>query len=390
MSGSGAEMTADEPKTPQSKPKHDLTGRDRLVKNLAGRYLGQIVVIISGFIIPRLISDSLGAVTLGIWDFGWSVVSYFRYMSLGLAAGLNRYVALYNARGDTENLQRAVSSTLFLQAMVAAAIAVASILVSTVMPKVFGDIPPDQVEQSRLVILFLGFTLSLKTLFWPSRGILTGFHLVTVTAAVTAAGDIAMLVGMIVVLGAGGGLAQLGLVVLFSTLAMELLRLYCAKRAYHHRILNWSAVNRTTMKEMVIFGLKNSLSAMPGVVVLQTTAVCLASAAGPAALAVYARPLALFMHVDRLILHYAALLTPVAGSLQGLDRDHELKEFLLSSLKSAFALTIPAIFLLAGYGDIIVGAWMGQDYVCPYSRPFLARLSCFRSATQRQCGYWLA
>jgi O-antigen/teichoic acid export membrane protein len=152
---------------------------------------------------------------------------------------------------------------------------------------------------------------------------------------------------------------------------MELLRLVCAKRVYHHRILNWSSVDRSTMKDMLIFGLKNSLSGMPGIIVLQTTAVCLASAAGPAALAVYARPLALVTHVGRLIHHYAALLTPVAGSLQGLKRDEELKEFLLSSLQSSFAMSIPGIIFIAGYGDIIVGAWMGQDYVIPSLAPIL-------------------
>ena len=349
----------------------DVTGRDRLLRNLTGRYLGQIVVIVSGFIIPRLISDTLGTVALGLWDFGWSVVSYFRYMGLGLAAGLNRYVALYNARRDYENLQRAVSSTSFLQAILAAVIAAVSVGISALMPQIFADIPPQQIEQSRLVVLFLGCSLAVKTVFWPSRAILTGYHLVTVTAAVTAAGDIAMLVGMFMVLRTGGGLAELGMIVLGATLAVETLRLVMAKRVYRYPILNWSAVNGSTMKEMLVFGLKNTLSAVPGILVLQTSAVFLAASAGPAALAVYARPLALFMHVDRLIHFYAALLTPVASSLQGLDREEELKEFLLSSLQASFAMTIPAVLLLAGYGDVIVKVWMGQDYVIPSLAPIL-------------------
>ena len=104
-----------------SKNKHkDMTGRSRMARNLIGRWLGQIVVVVTGFVIPRLIDDNLGAVALGIWDFGWSTVSYFRYMGFGLAAGLNRFVALYNAKGDVTNLRRCVSSTVFLQMFIAA------------------------------------------------------------------------------------------------------------------------------------------------------------------------------------------------------------------------------------------------------------------------------
>ena len=60
--------------------KKDVTGRSRMARNLVGRWLGQIVVIVTGFVIPRLIGDNLGPVSLGIWDFGWSTVNYFRLL----------------------------------------------------------------------------------------------------------------------------------------------------------------------------------------------------------------------------------------------------------------------------------------------------------------------
>ncbi len=125
------------------------------------------------------------------------------------------------------------------------------------------------------------------------------------------------------------------------------------------------------MMEMLIFGLKNSVGGMSRMIVLQTTALCLAAAAGPAALAVYARPVALFGHADKFISLYAFLLTPVAGSLQGLNRDAELRELLLSSLQASFAMTIPAVVLLSGYGDAVVRLWMGDKYVVPILAPIL-------------------
>lgn len=351
--------------------KKDVTGRSRMARNLVGRWLGQIVVIVTGFVIPRLISDNLDAVSLGIWDFGWSTVSYFRYMGFGMAAGLNRFVALYTAKEDDTNLRRAVSSTVFLQMVVGMCVAAASFGVAGLVPVLFDEIEPAQVRDAQLVLIFLGCNLAVRMAFWPARGILTGNHLWTVTAGVTAFGDTVLLVAMFSVLVSGGTLAHLGMVVFGTAIMTETIRVTMAKRIYPHRLISWQSVDKKTMIEMFIFGLKNSIAGMSRLIVMQTTALCLAAAAGPAALAVYARPVALFNHAEKFIALYAFLLTPVAGSLQGLKRDKELRELLLSSLQASFAMTIPAVLMLSGYGDAVVRLWMGNDYVVPLLAPIL-------------------
>ena len=108
-------------------------------------------------------------------------------------------------------------------------------------------------------------------------------------------------------------------------------------------LISWQSVDRKTLMELMIFGIKNSIGGLSRMVVVQTTALCLAASAGPGALAVFARPVALFSHADKFIALYAFLLTPVAGSLQGLNRETELRELLLSSLRASFAMTIPAV-----------------------------------------------
>ncbi|MGH8168163.1 MAG: hypothetical protein ACREQ1_13055, partial [Woeseiaceae bacterium] len=215
-----------------SKPEGDLTGRDRLVRNLIARWLGQIVVVVSGFIIPRLIDDSLGPSSLGIWDLGWSTVSYFRLMGLGFAGGLNRFVALYNARGGTADLRRAVSSTCFLQLVIAAVTAAAALTLAYFLPAVFSRIGESDMRSAQYLVAFLGGSLAVRMLFWPARGILTGHHYWTVTSAVTACGDITVLAGLYLALKTGGGLAELGFVVFSASFFTEAARAGMAKRVY--------------------------------------------------------------------------------------------------------------------------------------------------------------
>src|ERR1700689_2389968 len=83
--------------SPVAPAKEDLSGQDRLSRNVAFAWGGYAVNLVAGFIMPRLISDRLGQTTLGIWDFAWSVVSYFGLVQLGVSGSVSRYVARYRA-----------------------------------------------------------------------------------------------------------------------------------------------------------------------------------------------------------------------------------------------------------------------------------------------------
>ncbi len=69
--------------------KEDLTGRERLISNTLWGWGSYAVVLVIGFIMPRLIDRRLGQVELGIWDFSWSLISYLSYSSLGIGSSIN-------------------------------------------------------------------------------------------------------------------------------------------------------------------------------------------------------------------------------------------------------------------------------------------------------------
>jgi len=364
----------------------DKTGKDRIVRNLTARWLGQVVVIISGFVIPRQVDASLGATALGIWDFGWSTVSYFRLFGFGLAGGLNRFVALYNAEEAEEKLRRAISSTVFMTIIISLVVAACAVGLASVLPVVFDSVPQEELDQSQILITLFGATVAYRMLCWPARSILTGYHMTTVTSMVTAAGDLLLLVGLFGVLMLGGGLGELGVVVLLTTVFTESTRVVMARRFYKGPILERASLDLEMMGRMFAFGMKNNISGLPHIVIVQTTSMMLASVAGPAALAVFSRPLALCNLISRLVRQYAMLLTPVAGGMQGLKRDDEMKEFFLSSLRTSVAMTVPPLLLFGTYGDLVIEVWMNEDYVVPWLCPILSIalfLSLSHSAAMR-------
>src|SRR5690606_12148260 len=95
--------------------KADVAGRDRMGRNVAFAWGGYMVNVVTGFIVPRLISAQLGQTTLGIWDFSWSIVSYFGLVQLGLGSSVSRYVAKYRSVGDHHGLNVSVSTVAVFQ-----------------------------------------------------------------------------------------------------------------------------------------------------------------------------------------------------------------------------------------------------------------------------------
>ncbi|MEM8547566.1 MAG: hypothetical protein AAGF46_05295, partial [Pseudomonadota bacterium] len=356
-----------EPRTDQSALQRDPTGQRRAGKNLIVGWIAKLSVVISGFVLPRLISDTLGAVQLGIWDFGWSLVAYFRLLGLGLATGLNRYVARYDASGETLALRRVVASAATIQLIVCAVTLLVGFVVALNIQHVFRLEDTSLYRDAATLAMLFTAMLAMRMLSWPARGILTGRHLWATNSSLTAWGDfLALAAAVVVLLVFEAGLVALGTAYLSATVLTESLRMLLARREFAQPIYALKFSYWPMMKKLVTFGLKSNLIGMNQMVVVQTLRIVLFNAIGPAALATYARPQSLLRFANTFVYSYATLLTPTASSLQGLDRQHEMKAFFLSSVRITAALALPMCLALGVYGDLVIATWMGSDYVVPW------------------------
>ncbi|WP_413692335.1 MATE family efflux transporter [Psychromonas sp. KJ10-2] len=137
--------------------KADLTGQDRFAWNLMVSWASQLVLIFSGFIMPRLVDDKVGQAALGIWDFGWSFVSYLSLVGLGMGACFNRYVAKHRGAGELTLLNYVANSALFVQLIFAAVAMLATVLFYLLLPPYFGETLAENTHTAQLVILFRGW-----------------------------------------------------------------------------------------------------------------------------------------------------------------------------------------------------------------------------------------
>jgi O-antigen/teichoic acid export membrane protein len=348
----------DEPTAPEM----DLTGRSRLAWNVFAGWAGYLVMAATGFLTPRAMDHQLGQEALGVWDFGWSLVSYLRLTQLGVGSAINRYVSRHRAVGDMEGLRRVASSVTCINAMAAAvAIAIAGVG-ALLLPHLIELQAAGRVGQARVLVLLLGATIASGMGFQVYHGVLSGCHRFDIQNAITAGFDVATSLAMIAALYAGGGLITLGFICLGFGLATEATRFLWAHRVCPELRVHLAFVNRAEMLELLRFGMKSFLLVIAELLFVQANKLAVGGALGLGALAVFSRPLALVNIMDSFAWKLAYVLAPAASSLQSSGRTVELQGIFLQSIRLGAALALPLCLGLAVLGDPLLVVWMGPRY----------------------------
>ena len=330
--------------------------------NVLASWGGYLAVAVTGFIMPRLTDGHLGQEALGVWDLGWSVVSYFGLAQLGVGGSVNRYVAKYRGAHDVEGLRRLASSATCINVGSGLLALLATAVVIVLAPWLIGDRLGEQIEMARWVIALLGATVAVEMSFAVFPGVIAGCHRWDLHNAMNVGFEVSTAAAMVVTLYAGGGLRALALVALCGELATEMARIVVAYRVCPELRVGLRYVSLAEGKDVLMFGTKYSLGGLSNLLLVQANNLIIASYLGPAALAAFARPMSLLRIVEAFTNRFAFVLTPMASSLQGGGRRAEVPALLVQSARFGVALAMPMLLGLAILGQPVLLVWMGPRY----------------------------
>jgi O-antigen/teichoic acid export membrane protein len=342
--------------------KPDLTGRSRLVSNVLFTWGGQMVFFVSGFIMPRMIDHKLGTEVLGVWDFSWSLVTYFRFVDMGINASVNRYVARYWGHQDIEGVNRVVSSATFALAIAALVIVLGTIGAVVSLPYWFGTKLNDYVSVTQKSVLCLGLMLAAGTALGAFNGVLTGCHRWELQTMRNSVWQFIAVVGMLAALWLGYGLVALALITAACQILGQLTMVTLAYRACPGLKIKRSYIHKSTIKELYVYSGKTLLPTISEMLLNQTTSVLIIAGLGPTALAIFTRPRALLRQMDSLERKMAYILIPTTSSLESCGDMKEIKSLLMKSVRYSIYLVLPLVMILIVFGGEVMKIWMGPDY----------------------------
>lgn len=348
---------------PKTAPDKDLTGRSRLVSNVLFTWAGQLVFFVSGFIMPRLIDRKLGQEVLGVWDFSWSLVTYFRFVDMGVTASVNRYVARHWGKEDIEGINRVVSSATFALCIAAVVVLLGTIVAVLSLPYWFGShLKGEYASVTQWSVFYLGIMLSVGTALGAFNGVLTGCHRWELQTMRTSVWQFITVSAMIVALFLGAGLATLAAMYAIGQTLGQLTLVTLAYRACPGLRLKRAYVCWSTIKELYVYSGKTLLPTVSEMLLNQTTSVLIVGALDPKALALFTRPRSLLRQMDSLERKMAMILTPTTSSLEACAHLDEIEKLLVKSVRYSIYLVLPSVMVLVIFGGEVMRLWMGANY----------------------------
>lgn len=343
--------------------KSDLSGRDKVTKNVLYSWGGYLLIFIGGFVMPRLIDESIGKERLGIWDLAWGLVHYLNITMLGIGDSVNHFVARYRSLNDQESLKTTLSTVFYMQTFVGFVIFVFTLILTFNLDNIFGEKILPYLNEARWVVFFLGISLAVQAALESSRGILTGYYRWDVLNTINSIFYVFQVSMMLVALYFDTGLVGLSVAYATVSLLLELTRMIVAKRMSPVPNFNLKYFKLKEAKALFRYGLKIITSGVTAIILLQSSKILVAMNLGAGALAIYARPLAICLALKSFVDKYANVLRPTTSALLANRDEEEIKKLFVSSVRTAAFISFPPVVYLMIYGDSVLYHWMGSDYV---------------------------
>lgn len=361
---------ADNPK-PAPRAAQNTARSPGFLHNVAYVWFAYLISVITGFLMPRMISDRLGVNSLGVWDFTWSVVSYFGIIQLGLGSSVVRYVARHRAAADHKALSISVSTIGLFFKISGFVILLATACVSLLIVPFFADRLGEHLVSAQQVIFILGAEMAFCVMLTVYGGVIAGCNRWDVHNSISALSNIGTVLAMVVVVLVGGGLPALALVHFVFAVSGDILRWRLSRRICPELQVNYKNATLSVWLEQARFSAKNLIPSIGDLLSNQFLAILITAHLGPAMLAIYSRPKNLIRQLQTMAGKFGNVFVPAASSMQAHGRHDALQTMFLNGGVSMAALMGPAVVVLIVFGDAIIHLWMGSEFVFPGLIPVL-------------------
>lgn len=331
-----------------------------LLRSTMWNWAGEFVMVVSGFVLPRLINNRMSQEELGIWDFGWSIRSYVLLACGTLGSGANHYFARYASSRQWPELSRTLGAMLALVIYASASALLLTLGLVYFTPSLINTASLPLIGDARSLVLSMGLTSCITILSVVFAGIIAGSSRFDRLNLIDGFSDVLLVGAVLTAVLTGAGLKVMGFCVLARELLNGLAKYWSARKIAPQVRARPRWADRSMFRDIFGYSAKTVMLALSSLV--QITPLVIASVIGPAALALYSRPRALILITTRFLMAFARVLVPVASAFHGKqERRGELGELFIRSTRYVMFLALPPALVMLILGRALLRIWMGDE-----------------------------
>lgn len=335
------------------------------IRNIASNWTGLFVNMVVGFFLAPFILHRLGNVAFGLYVLVFSFTGYYGLFDFGISSSIVRHVARFNARGEKQELNRLVNTSLCSYSVLAILLLGVTGIGSYWVGALF-HLSPSLIATARILFvavgggIALGFPLSVFSAILEGLRKFYSLNLVQVVSTLLRAGLI------IIALTHGGGLLS----VAFITIGLNLLSYVPYIVIVHNNVpvsLGLRFVDRSTFKMMASYGSATFIISIGEKLRFQTDAIVIGMFLSAAAITFFSIGSKLVDYLTGIVQYLAQVFTPMSSHFDATGDVDSLRKLLVVGNRACALIALPICAVLLILGKPIIAAWVGPAYLSSYS-----------------------
>jgi O-antigen/teichoic acid export membrane protein len=319
------------------------------------------VAAVVSFLLSPFIVHRLGNSAYGTWVLLGSFVGYLGLLDFGVRGAVTRFVANQHAAGDHQSTSATVVAALRLFAGLALVTLVIAGLLALMLDDLF-RIPPDLLDEARIVVLLSGGAVASSLVGGVFAGIVVGLHRFDVDSAVEIAMTLLRAAAVVVALQAGYGLVALGVIQVAVSVLRGSLAFVLARHLYPELSLEGVGPTGHATRQLLSFSLFSSLIQLSGMLIYYTDSIVIAAFLPVAFVTYYAIAASLTDYARQVVAAISRVVQPRTSAALATGGIEAVRAVVLSVGPAATLVTVPMAFTFLLRGQRFLDLWMGPAY----------------------------
>jgi O-antigen/teichoic acid export membrane protein len=335
-----------------------------LIRNTFFNILMLMSNAIVGFLLAPFLLGQLGKPATGVWMLIGSVFRYRIILGMGLNSAINRRIPMYLARDDEEGIRKVVSTALFFFTIIGAVLALLTVVLCVKIDDWFA-IGPELVGTASLLALVVGLCFAASTPLQLTTAVLSGlqrYDMVSITTVVILVIRTALTV---ILLLRGYGVVTLGLVYGISEIVARGVQHILARRLLPVGYISWQNVDRTLLKEMLVYGMNTFLYAMGALIIYRASETMVGIFFPPEKVTEFSYAAMGVLLMSEFVQAFTAAIKPAVSDLDTRDDHARVRQIAFLTQKYSLLIIIPAGLFLVVMGREFLTVWVGEKFDDP-------------------------
>jgi len=344
-----------------------------LVRNVASHWVGYAIHVVVAFFLTPYIIHSLGETHYGIWTLVVGLTGYYGILDLGVGSGITQYLTRHLAANEIDKLNRSASTGFVALSGIGFLVFIGSLIIAFNAVSLLRIQAASSAEVT-WVLAITGTSVAMQFAFFTYSAVFTAVQRFDLSNMIGISTRILSAAATIICLNSGYGLVGLSFVVAGTNVIDYLIRWRVAGRLLPAMRISPKLVNWESLREVVSFGIWNSVSAGSARLISYTDALVIAAFMPVAAVAPFAIAANLRSYFDEIFVRVGFVFFPAVTELDAKDDQAGLRQLYLVSSKfillGSILLGSIAIFSARDFFRL----WVGNSYAEPAAYPSIARL----------------